>query len=79
MEALTQSTDVSVAVHVQSRSTLSRAVPHYTLQTLETACRVTLGVLGVLLMTVGSLCRVLAEPLSVAGRTALIIARGEDE
>lgn len=57
---------------------LARAVPAVTLATLEYAARIAFGAFGVVLIVAGSVCRVLAEPLTVAGRTALILAQGEE-
>lgn len=80
MTALEQSSDVSVAIQVRTSSrVLARTVPAYTLATLEIAARLVFGLFGVVLIVAGSVCRVLAEPLSIAGRTAMLLAQGEGD
>lgn len=79
---------VDVNVHVQAssralatseRATLVRVEPSQVFETIEVFCRFLLGALGVALLFTGQISRVLAETCSVAGRTALILAKGEGD
>lgn len=84
------SSDVDVSVRVQTSSKalahgqggsalLVRWEPSAALETAETVCRCVLGVIGVVLIMAGHVSRVLAETCSVAGRTAVMLARGEGD
>jgi hypothetical protein len=87
MEAAEAESGVDVSVRVQAssralapieRSSLVRVEPSQVFETVEVICRFVLGVVGVTLLFTGQVSRVLAETCSVAGRTALILAKGED-
>lgn len=78
MYSITQTANVSIVAAPHGGHGLVRAVPAATLATLGYVARIVFGAFGCVLIVAGSVCRVLAEPLSIAGRTALILAQGEE-
>lgn len=80
--------DVNVRVQASSRSSalaretpamLVRMDPHTALEVAEKACTLVLGLIGVVLLMTGHVTRVISETCSVAGRTAIILAKGEGD
>lgn len=79
MHPLTRTTVYVQTYVIEARSpgsALAHAAPAVALATVETACRVTLGVFGAAFWCLGLLCAALADPLRVAGAAAVSIAKG---